>query len=238
MAKGIQGFVIHLSTDEERGAHMRAQIKGLAIPVHFILEGDAADLTPEILEKYFTGDLKAKLGVTSCTYKHLRALEEMTAKNIPYGLIFENDIFLTPDFEPALHAAIAEIEQKNITNFLLSLEDSNLRYVPGSQRRKGQLVYPRDIGRFAGAYLLDLPAARNILKEVAENKCELIIDSFHTHCGRKGLINFYWLHPTIATQGSHNGKIANGISKKAGNIFRRISFETQRVYKKILWRFR
>jgi GR25 family glycosyltransferase involved in LPS biosynthesis len=167
----------------------------------------------------------------------------MIENDIDYGIIFENDIFISKNFEKAIHKAISEIEERKIKDIFLSLEDSYFRFVPGSQRIKGQTVYKTDGSntRCAGAYLVDLQCAKTLINEVNLNKCDCVIDHFHTYCAKIGLIDVYWLHPTIASQGSRNGKLKSLFRERKlwyPKIFRRISYIVQRLYKRFLWRMR
>jgi len=242
----IQGYILHVKGSDDRYKHMLSQIKGLSIPFKFVLEGDQEDLTREIISKNFKDGMACVSGASSCTYKHFLSLRDMIKNKIPYGLIFENDVFLGKNFEKSVFKALAEIKGREIRNFYLSLEDSFLKFVKGSARKKGQTVYKVEKGEYgghngyntraAGAYIVDLEAAKNIIKEVDSNKCGLVSDWFFTHCVSKGIISLYWLHPTIASQGSHNGKFNSmfpGIKRKS-----RISYSIQKKYKQLLWRLR
>jgi glycosyl transferase family 25 len=248
----LKGYIIHVKADSTRKKHMQEQIKNLNIDFTFVNDGDQADLTMEIISKNFKYGLNKICGETSCTYKHFLAYRDMIDNNINYALIFENDIFLDKNFEQAVFKAIDEIE--NINNhkenkIFLSLEDSYFKFVKGSERKKGQTVYKIDrntygrnyLSRCAGAYLINLSCAKALIKEVDTNKSSDIIDWFITNCARKELIDIYWLHPTIATQGSRNGMIVSMFSERKlmyPLFLRRFYMFAQRYYKKALWRLR
>ncbi|AKL97438.1 glycosyltransferase family 25 protein [Endomicrobium proavitum] len=246
----IQGYILHVKGSDDRYQHMQEQIRNLKIPFKYILDGDQCDLTAEIISKNFKDKLACVSGISSCTYKHFLSLRDMIKNNVPYGLIFENDVFLDKNFEAAVHKAISEIkaskQASSIKNFYLSLEDSFMKFVKGSARKKGQTVYKIERGEYggyngyntraAGAYIVDLEAAKNIIKEVDSNKCGLVSDWFYTYCVGEGIINLYYIHPTIVSQGSHNGKFNSlfpGVKRKG-----RLSYLLQKQYKKLLWRLR
>ena len=63
--------------------------------------------------------------------------------------------------------------------FLISLEESNLKYVRKSERKEDSLLYKKPIGRMAGAYLMDTICAQALINEIENNKCNLAIDWFH-----------------------------------------------------------
>ncbi|MCL1972392.1 MAG: glycosyltransferase family 25 protein [Endomicrobia bacterium] len=243
----IQGYIIHIKNAPERKEHMLKQIKNLSIPFNFVMEGDRDELTPEIISSNFKGDMAEVCGYTSCTYKHLLVFREMIKNNIPYGLIFENDVFLEKNFETAVFNALKEVKERNITNFFLSLEDSFLKFVRGSVRKKGRTVYKVEkdeytggfngyITRACGAFIVDLEAAKSIIKEVDTNKCGMVTDWFYAYLAGEHIIDLYYLHPTIASQGTHNGKMRSlfpGVNHRP-----RWSYLIQRAYKRLLWRLR
>ena len=240
----IQGYIIHVKSATERKEHMLKQIKNLSIPFNFILEGDREELTTEILDANFKDDMYGAFGMTSCTYKHLQSFRDMIKNNIPYGLIFENDIFLEKGFEAAVFKALDEVKERKISNFFLSLEDSFLKFVRGSLRKKGQTVYKVEkdqytggfngyITRACGAFIVDLEAAKSIIKEVDTNKCHMVSDWFYTYLIGEHIIDLYYIHPTIASQGTHNGKMR---SLFPGTKHRpRWSYLIQKTYKRFLW---
>jgi len=250
----LKGYIIHVKTDHARKKHMEQQIKNLNIDFTFVNDGDQTDLTMEIISKNFKGGLDRICGETSCTYKHFSAYRDMIDNNIDYGIIFENDIFLDKNFEKSLFKAIDEIENaqyspKSENKIFLSLEDSYFKFVRGSERKKGQTVYKINrniygrhyLSRCAGAYLVNLNCAKEMIKKADTNKTDEIIDWFITNCARKKLIDIYWLHPTIATQGSRNGMLGSMFAErklKYPLFLRRFYMAFQKQYKKLLWRLR
>jgi len=243
----IQGYIIHIKNAPERKEHMLKQIQNLSIPFNFVMEGDQDELTPEIMSANFKDNLEEVSGYASCTYKHFQSFRDMIKNNIPYGLIFENDVFLEKNFETAVFSALKEVKERNILNFFLSLEDSFLKFVRGSVRKKGQTVYKvaKDeytggvngyITRACGAFIVDLEAAKSIIKEVDTNKCGNVTDWFYAYLIGDCIIDLYYIHPTVASQGTHNGKMRSLFPwvKHRG----RLSYLVQRAYKRLLWRLR
>jgi glycosyl transferase family 25 len=231
-------FIIHVSTAIERERHMLQQISGRNLSYQFILDGDKDQLNEKILEKYFSGNMRQISNGTSCAYKHILAYENMIENNIEQALVLEDDIELDANFEDFLGKIYDEIDRNNISNYLISLEDSNLKYVKGSERKHDQILYPKKMGRMAGAYLIDLKAAMNMVHEINQHKCSLPIDWFHNLCSEKKILNIWWAHPAIACQGSLSGSIKSLIDDKPANYFRRLSFKLQKFYKKIIYSLR
>ena len=236
----MKNYIIHVSTDFEREKHIRKEIAKTSFDFTFINEGDRKDLTTEVLARYFMGMMVVS-AATSCAYKHILAYKDMVDNQVDYAIVLEDDIYLYEKFEKTVAKILAEIKEQNLSNCLISLEDSNLRYVKGSEREKGRLLYPKKDGRFAGAYLLDIECAKSIVQEIETHKCQTTIDWLHKTYSDKGLINIYWLHPPIAIQGSLNGKIPSlidGRYKRGKSLFRPISFAVTKFYKKLLYNLR
>ncbi len=236
--KSLKTYIIHVRTAIEREKHMQLQLINRKLDYRYVLDGDQQDLNPEVLKKYFTGSMQQVSAMASCAFKHFLAYESILADQIDYALILEDDIYLNRRFDALSEDILTEVTQRGLSNFLISLEDSNLKYVRGSQRKPGQYIYKAKRGRMAGAYLIDKVCAENILVKIQKTKCHLPVDWFHNFCSDHGIIDIYWSHPTVATQGSLNGKIKSMIDKKPGSLFRIASFRVQRVYKKLMWKLK
>lgn len=233
----ICGYIIHWKGGgAERETHIKNQIKNLSIPFKF-MEKEPSDTE---IERDFKEGLAVRCGITSCTFKHFESYRDMIRNNFRFGLIFENDIVLNKNFEISLQKAIAEIKENSFENIFLSLEDSYFKFVPGSCRIKGKTVYKTDgrNTRCAAAYLIDLKGAQNLISEVERNKCGCVIDHFHTNCAAQKTIDIYWLHPTIAAQGSRGGFFASTFQERKlpyPRLIRILSYKLQRQYKRFLW---
>lgn len=204
----------------------------------FITDGDKKDIDGTILNKYFTGELMPLNNATSCTYKHFLAYKNMFEEDVDFAIVLEDDIFLKTNFENNIIKIIDEVKSRDFSNFLISLEYSNLEFVKNSEMDKDKTLYRKYKGRLAGAYLLDKFAAQNMLNELEVNKCHLPIDSFHTILVRKDAINIYWSKYNLARQGSLDGSIPSIIDNKSVGLFRNISFNLQYIYKRILYKLR
>ena len=227
-------YIIHVSTYHARKTHMLEEIKGKNVEAIFVLEGDKQNMNTALVERYFNGQNPVS-NAMSCSYKHLLAYEKMISANQEWALILEDDIFLHPCFNEELNRIIQELKQRNIKNALISLEDSSLSFIERSKRIAGQRLYAKSSGRMAGAYLIDIAAAKSILKEVERKFCFLPIDWFHNHCSSAGLLNIYWTSHAIATQGSLSGRISSTLEKKPANLLKYLSFLIQRQYKQLLY---
>ena len=226
-------YIIHVSDDYERKEHMNSQLEGKDLDVEFILEGDKKDLSEEVLSAYFTGWRKNVSNSTSCVYKHILAYEKIVENNDDYALILEDDIVFYRGFSEYLQKFINEIKTDGLHNYIVSLEDSMLVYVKRSERIHNKYLYPKDRGRYAGAYLIDYAAANNILQLIKNEKCSIPMDWYHDECAKNEVLNIYWSQPTIAVQNSHTGSMATLLDGKTSGTFRILSFYIQKTYKRI-----
>ncbi len=236
----IPTFIIHVSTHTQREKHIVHQIQKSKFlhNYQFITKGDIQDIDTSIHQQYFGGTLHTINAGVSCAYKHILAYEEVVQQNLEFALILEDDIFLENNFDEIIAAALYEAQKLNLKNYFISLEDSNLKYVAGKELIEGKYLYPKFKGRLAGAYLVDKITCQNILTEIKNNKCNLTIDWFHNYCAELNLLQIYWLHPTIAYQGSLTGSIPSLIDNKKTGWRRELGYFAQKIYKKILYKLR
>jgi len=228
-------YIIHVSHASDRRRHIDKQLKNKITDVHFVLEGDKEKLSDQMISKYFTGGMASISGGTSCALKHILAYEDIKQHHIDYAIILEDDIFLDDHFREAINDILTEIKRDKISNFIISLEDSSLRYVKGSERKKGKFLYRESYGRMAGAYLIDNRAANSLIDKLNQDKCGVPIDFFHNYCADHKIVDIYWIHPTIATQGTLNGSMNSLIDPTPGSFFKRLSFKMHKRYKQLLW---
>jgi glycosyl transferase family 25 len=146
------------------------------------------------------------------------------------ALIFENDPFFINHFEERIAAIVAEAKQLD-AGFIVSMENTTLKYPSRKLLQKGKYLYPAQFGRCAGAYLIDQTAVRNIMEDLKVKKCAQVIDWWHNDMIKRGVVRMYWAHPPVIEQGSHNGKMHSTISSKAQNWVRRIGWISQKYYK-------
>ena len=72
---------------------------------------------------------------TSCAFKHLITYQRIAEGEDNLALVLEDDIRFYPNFS-LLTKIVEEIKVHNIQNFMLSLEDSILKYIPKSESKK------------------------------------------------------------------------------------------------------
>lgn len=233
----MKTYIIHVSTDTVREKHILGQIEGKGLAHEFVLDGDKSSITPAICEQYFTGKMlkDSFAAARSCTYKHILTYQQMAQRPEQVVLVIEDDMIFYPHFNERLQAILEEVKRDGLSNFLISLEDSNLKYVKGSLRQKGKMLYPQKRGRMTGIYLIDKEAAASILRYIDKNKASEVIDWMHNLCSEAGVINIYWSQPPLGIQGSLNGQMLSLLDRKAPGIIRDYTFRMKRAYKQLLY---
>lgn len=227
-------YIIHVSTATERKKGVEKELAGKGFDATFILDGDIDTLHPSRLDTYFSGKMKEAKAGASCAFKHLLAYQEMVRKKLPLALILEDDIRFYSNVH-VLEDMVKEIQSRKLHQFIISLEDSRLKYIPKSQRKKGQLLYEQSSGRMTGAYLIDYAGAKSILDYVERVKMSVPIDWFHNECIRETIIKMYWAQPPIAVQGSLEGSVKSLIGKVRFGSVKVLSFKIQRLYKRLIY---
>lgn len=229
-------YIIHaLSGYEMHEERLNRLLPVTEIPFSFITKGDPSIWSEETIKKNFHPNIKQtlKTGVLSCTLNHMMAYESMIENGDEFALIFENDPYFlggVEGFRPKVESILVEAISINAP-FIISLENTTLRFPPKSKRTKGKLLYPAQQGRAAGAYLINRMAAEAIMKDLRINKCDTVIDWWHNDMISRSIVKMYWAHPVLTEQGSHNGKLHAGISSKKASIFRQFKWNIQKAYK-------
>lgn len=234
-------IVLHVKTGyEERKQHICRMLGTRNIDFEFLLDGDMTDLTPEILDRYFTGEMKQVAPAVSCTMKHLLACELIVSRQLSGALILEDDMLLYKNFDRVFDECMNEMTRYGIDDALISFEDSALRFVPGSQRQRGRHLYLASKDRFAGCYYLTFRTAKKIMDYVNSNKCDLPVDLFHKALIVRAGLPYYWCHPCIATQGTHNGIFPSSICAESAKKqhYRAWTWQLKLAYKKLLYLLR
>ena len=237
---GIEGiYIVHAKKGyefhEDRINKLFAK-NGLAF--EYVTDGDPTNFDTALLNKYFSPDIRQVLsdGILSCTLNHILSYERIVKSSNRFALVFENDPFFLGNFIEQIKKIAKEATTLS-PGFIISLENTTLQFPARKNLRKGQLLYPTVKGRCAGAYLLDLTAAKNILKDLETNKCKQVIDWWHNTLIERQVVKMYWADPPITEQGSHNGLLSAGISTKQKTLQRRIAWMAQKYYKTYITRW-
>ncbi len=231
---GIEGiYVVHAKTGYElHESRINTLFAQHGLKHEFVTDGDPSCFSDKLLNKYFSPDIKNILptGALSCTLNHILAYERIIHNHNKYALVFENDPFFLGNFCRKTEQITREADTLE-PGFIISLENTTLRFPPLNKTKRGRFLYEASFGRAAGAYLIDLKAARDTLQHLQKNKCEQVIDWWHNTLITEKVIRMYWAHPPLTEQCSHNGLLCSTISSKNRSIVRRIRWITQKYYK-------
>ena len=237
---GIEGiYIVHAKKGYEIHEQRINQIfGGLNLKYEFVTDGDVSNFNADFLQKYFCRDIEKKLskGVLSCTLNHILSYEKMVKNNNKYALVFENDPFFLGDFIKKIKRVAVEANSIE-PGFIISLENTTLKFPDFRKVIKGKYLYEARYGRAAGAYLIDLKAAKDILEDLKREKCCQVIDWWHNSLIDRKIIKMYWAHPALVEQGSHNGLMSSTISSKKKSAGRRFRWKAQKFYKMYIYRW-
>ncbi len=237
---GIDGiYVVHAKKGYElHEARIRDLFGSFGMEYELVTEGDPSCFSDELLHQYFIPEIRDVLreGIISCTLNHILSYERIVKNKNKFALVFENDPFFLGNF-PEKIAKIASEAQKLDKGFMISLENTTLEFPPTRSLRKGQLLYEASRGRCAGAYMMDLEAARKILEDLKTRKCHTVIDWWHNSLITNHIVRMYWADPPLTEQGSHNGRMASTISSKNRNLMRQLQWNVQKGYKMYIARW-
>lgn len=233
-------FVVHLSKGAEmREKSIQSQMLKFKFNYEFMLRGDIADISQETYLHYFSGEmLNGITGVVSCALKHIYIYERIVELNLENAIILEDDILLKNNFVEMCTKALTELTHRTDIDkdcYFISLE-TNGKYVNASEVIKNQVLYKKNTGRFAGAYLISNKVARLILEEIKNTKCDKPIDWFHNQLSEKGVFPIYWIHPIVAEQGSHNGNFDSFLEPRFANHYQKIKWRIESYIKNNLSR--
>lgn len=229
----MKTYVIHVSTAVERRAAIENELEGKNFDTTFILDGDIHTLDESRINIFFAGKMRQAQPSTSCSFKHILAYQKIVEEKHQLAHILEDDIRFYSNSH-LLNNIASEIKHRDLSSFMVSLEDSRLKYIPRSKRKEGLYLYTEQSGRMTGAYLIDYEGAKRILAHLEKEKMNVPIDWFHNQCVDKNIIHMFWAQPTLAVQGSLEGSIKSLIGKVRFGFLKVISFRTQRTYKRFI----
>lgn len=234
----IEGvYVVHAPVGyEEHGRRVSTLLAKNQIDFEFVNEGDLTDINGSI-EKYFCDDIRDQLskGAMLCTLSHILCYQKMVDNNNKYALILEDDPHFLKNFKWRLDKVMDEVSSLN-SGFIISLENSTLQFPPYRETNRGKFLYPAQAGRCAGAYIIDMQGAKDILHSLKKDKCDQVIDWWHNKLIRNKVIRMYWAHPPLVEQCSLNGMMNATISSRTSGYKRRIAWIAQKIYKTYILR--
>ncbi len=229
---GIQGY------DEREKMLLRLLKDEYNFEFEFVTESTDSYVNDLWIKQYFTEDIREILssGALFCTLVHILCYERILKENHKNAIIFENDVCFLGDFSSKIKPIIKEAEQLE-KGYIISLENSTLRFPSWRKTRRGKFLYEATSGRCAGAYLVDRKGVENMLEDLKINKCSKVIDWWHNDLIDRKIVNMFWAHPPITEQGSFNGRLPSSISVRSRGNIRSFRWTVQKFYKSYLLRW-
>ena len=231
-------LVIHVRGNEDRRRFIQRQLDAIGLPCHFILDGNVEDLSDDILDRFFAGDMHGRFPRTSCAYKHLLAMQYVVEHHLEGALVVEDDLCFYRRFSKFFPKSLEECREKYADlPYIVNYEESSLLFVPRSQRKKGTVVYPAQRDRYAGCLYISQKAAGIILDYIRENRTDTPLDVLHSKLAAQGLIHYFWSHPCLACQCSCDGSMPTMIPTRPRPL-KRLKWFYKRFYKHLLYTLR
>ena len=170
MRKIDKVFVIHVKEGfEDRRAHIQSELERHGIDFEFVLNDDISDFTKERINSFFLPNHSLHDSALSCSLKHYSVLERVESSNYASILVFEDDVFLSKNFDFILGMALDELEAKD-PGYVVYLGNADNQYVESKNVRYGQVLYRAKTSRAADSYLIDKTAAIRRLIYLRRNK--------------------------------------------------------------------
>lgn len=214
-------YVLHYTKLTDRKERLDEMFFMHGIDVEYITEFDQEVLTQEFIDENYdkrkesydakihpaygnrsTPHRELNIAEISCTLKHRLAIQKIAEECPNYGLIFEDDVILVPNFVYQFNQFLQSTPNDWEAIFMGCC--ANLR-VPQNIQRPNQYAYPmtHPASRGGDSYLLTSETAAKIRSTmdtfVTISDWELSYQLF------KHDIKTYWWEPPLVVQGSETG---------------------------------
>jgi glycosyl transferase family 25 len=230
-------FVLNVKAFTERRAFMERQLIAQNMTADYILDWDIEDLSPAVVQQYFTADNNLSDGQKSCALKHVQALQNTVACE-GTALILEDDALLGKDFKLGLQRALQQSAQFPAEKVIYIGSGGNF-FTPKSQRRAGQYLYVGNRGRFTDSFIIDSATAQKRLDWINSHKISKSIDNQFDEMDRQLGITMLWLEDPVVEQGSKNGLFNSTLEKAPPTWLKSMLFRWEKLKRKYiyqLWR--
>jgi len=225
-------LVIGVRTLVDRQRHIEAEMARAGIDFEWMFDFDPPDITPEMIERTFAPS-DMRIQHQSAVLKHIATWRACVERGCRRVLVFEDDVFLAPDFAAVLAQAMAEADGLR-SPYLVYLGCGDNRYAAGARSSPTVLV-PAGPLPAADAYVIDIESARMRLEWLARNRTTRPPDWLLREVDEELGIAHWWLRTPIVEQGSMNGRFTSLLDDKRagrGRIYAWLRFRWDR------WRHR
>ncbi|MCZ8544163.1 glycosyltransferase family 25 protein [Mesorhizobium qingshengii] len=211
---------------EDRRRHIVKEFERRGVPVYFYTDWDQPEVTPDIRAELIAPDFVHPARV-SLALKHVGIWRDFLETDLPYCLVFEDDVFLARDFVAKFRQGLTELGDP-MRKAVIYLGNGSNYYTPIWKLRRGQKLYPALHARCADSYLITRPVAEARCAWIARNKISRPIDHQIEQMDDELGIEMLWFERPIAEQGSENGAFQTSVAGKSRPL----------LYKKLQWNWK
>jgi glycosyl transferase family 25 len=211
---------------EDRRRHIVREFERAGVPVYFYTEWDQPDVTAEIRAELVAPAFTDPPAV-SLALKHVGIWRDFLETDLPYCLVFEDDVFLSRKFAASFRQGLDEFGGP-ARKAVIYLGNGSNYYTPAWKLRKGQRLYPALHARCADSYLITRPVAQARCEWIARHKISAPIDHQIERMDEKLGVEMLWFERPIVEQGSENGTFRTSVSGKT----------YPRLYKSLKWKWK
>ena len=191
---------------EDRRQHIQTEFEARGVPFEFFLDYDIPDLSKEEIA---ASTLAAPQ--YSLARKHIAIWKAFLETDVPYCLVFEDDVFLADDFVAKLGVCLDEIGSPDRFCAVYLGNGSNY-YVAARDLVPGRHLYPGTRSKCGDSYLITRPVAEARIDWLTRNpldqNIDLQIDVMDPQIG----VEILWFERPIVEQGSQNGTFHSSLS--------------------------
>jgi len=226
-------YVINVKKFTERRQFITSQLEKFNRKSELILNWDKEELTPEIINRYFSGNQLSDPQM-SCAMKHIVALQNIIQQKEGLSLVLEDDAVLSNNFEEGLSYALHESIHFPGPKVIFIGSGGNF-YTPRSQRVKGKHLYIGKRGRFADSYIIDSETAQLRLNWIQKYKITQPIDNQLETIDRELGIQMLWLEDPVVEQGSKSGIFNSSLEQAPPAWLHKIFFNWEKLRRKYIY---
>lgn len=150
------------------------------------------------------------LPVVSCAMKHIGIWREFLKTDLPYCLVFEDDVFLDADFNAKLSVCLAELGDP-ARKAAVYIGNGGNYYISAFKLRRGRHLYPARHSRATDSYLITRSAAFERCAWFDGHKMEKPIDHELDRADQEIGVEILWFERPFVEQGTQSGMFRSSI---------------------------
>jgi glycosyl transferase family 25 len=205
--------ICHLKAGhEDREKHILREFSRRGAPANFYTDWDQSDIS-ESLRSTLVSSPDLSAANVSLTMKHVGIWREFLKTKLPFCLVFENDVFLAPDFNAQINRCLTEFGNED-RKAVVYLGNGGNYYTPTSALVEGRHLYPASHSRCTDSYLITRPTAEARVAWFDANKFDRPIDHQVEIVDQSLGVEMLWFERPIVEQGSQNGTFKTTVQQQ------------------------